>query len=81
MDERRDTPPRPETRAPLVAAATRLSPVQQAWAGYAEHFVACGHCRDVDQRCEDAERLYRAFQEVADAAFERLNSGTARRAG
>lgn len=75
MDERRDPPPQPGSeRAPIVAAASALSPIQQAWGRFVHHVtVTCARCRDIDQtRCDDAEQLYRAWRELTEDAYRRL---------
>lgn len=78
MDERRDTPPPPESRAPVIASAgSRLSPVQQAYAHYVDHATRCPACRDIDQECGDAEALWRAYRVQGDQAYQRLADETA----
>ncbi|MFL4904792.1 hypothetical protein ACJ6WF_16795 [Streptomyces sp. MMS24-I2-30] len=77
MDERRDPQPGDESPRRPVAAAVTLPPVQQAWSRYATHTLACPACRDIDQRCEESGRLYRAWQAQADAAYRRLRAETA----
>ena len=72
MDERRDTDPAAGSRPPL-AARVRLSPVQEAWARYVDHALACLSCRSLGAgRCVTAERLHQAYEEQADGAFRRL---------
>ncbi|MGW1160337.1 hypothetical protein ACWD48_19395 [Streptomyces sp. NPDC002519] len=72
MDESRDTPAEPETRPPAVVAATRLSPLQEAYGDYATHALRCPRCRDVDQRCDEAGRLWRAYWVKATEAVRGL---------
>ncbi|MFH8804031.1 hypothetical protein ACH4F6_31335 [Streptomyces sp. NPDC017936] len=74
MDERRDPPPAPQPGRPILAAATRLSPLQQAYAAYTDHAVSCDACRDVDRTCAEAEALWRAYRAIGDDACERLAS-------
>lgn len=78
VDERRDNPPPAGTRpAVLASAGSKLSPVQQAYAGYVEHATACTICRDVDGgRCEAADMLWQAFRQRADGAYQQLADGT-----
>ncbi|MGW0626400.1 hypothetical protein [Streptomyces sp. NPDC002758] len=75
MDERRDPKPSDGSRAPIVAAASRLSPIQESWAVFVRHVtVTCARCRDIDQtNCDDATRLYRAWQALTADAAHRLN--------
>jgi hypothetical protein len=75
VDERRDTPPQLGSGPTLpIIAAVKLSPVQEAYGDYARHFTGCTACRDIDQtRCDDADRLYRAWRELTDDAYRRLN--------
>jgi hypothetical protein len=69
VDERRDPPPQPVTRPPVIVSGARLSPLQQAWSDYVDHTTRCDHCRDVDRdRCETSEELYRAYRAHEDAA-------------
>ncbi len=79
MDEPRDTQPGQEARAPIAAAKAILSPLQQAWSRFVRHVtVDCARCRDIDQtRCDDADRLYRAWREQADAALDAVAGETA----
>ena len=78
MDERRDQPLEPEAGVPLpIAASTRLSPVQEAWGAYTGHATHCDTCRSRDGgRCERAESLYRAYEQLSSAATRQLNRGT-----
>lgn len=75
MDERKDPPP-PEDSAPrAVAAASRLSPIQQAWGDYVDHATRCPICRSVDGgRCDDAERLHHAYEAEGKTAYRRLGN-------
>jgi hypothetical protein len=83
MDERRDRPPRQEVREPIVAAATRLSPLQEAWARFVKHVtVTCADCHDIDRaRCERAEELWRAYRAAGDGAYRQLNGESVLPAG
>ncbi|MFF4489393.1 hypothetical protein ACFY0F_23340 [Streptomyces sp. NPDC001544] len=74
MDERRDTPPPPETRRPaaLATGLGQLSPVQQAYADYVEHAHRCDDCRDIDSRCMAGDGLWRAYRERTDGAYRQL---------
>ncbi|MER6534655.1 hypothetical protein ABT215_12765 [Streptomyces sp900105755] len=72
MDERRDPPPDGQDRAPLVAAGSRLPTVQEAYAGYTEHFLACGDCRDPDRSCEVARELWRTYMDVGSQAARQV---------
>lgn len=72
MEERRDQPPDPVTRAPLIVG--RLSPLQEAWSRYVTHTTGCGICRDIDRgHCDDSERLWQAYQAHGEAAYRRLD--------
>jgi hypothetical protein len=77
VDERRDAEPLPQDAWPPLAAASRLSPVQQAYGAYTGHAIACDACRDVDRTCTDAEGLWKAYQAAGDAAYEQLADGSA----
>jgi hypothetical protein len=77
VDERRDAEPPPQGAWPPLAAASRLSPVQQAYGAYAAHAIACPACRDVDRTCADAEGLWRAYRSAGDAAYDELADGSA----
>lgn len=72
MDERRDPPPPAQGARPPLAAMSRLSPVQQAYAAYTGHAIACEACRDVDRACSTADRLWKAYQAIAHDAFDQL---------
>ncbi|MFF1547182.1 hypothetical protein [Streptomyces sp. NPDC058291] len=76
MDERRDPYPPAQGGRPPLAAASRLSPVQQAYGAYAGHAIACDACRDVDRTCADAGRLWKAWKALADDAFDQLANET-----
>jgi hypothetical protein len=76
VDERSD-PQAPAGRRPpppVAAAASRLSPPQEAWQRYVDHTLnVCDTCRGVDGTpCQQAEDLYAAWREVADAAMDRV---------
>lgn len=75
MDERREPQLPAQGARPPLAAASRLSPVQQAYGAYTGHAVACPACRDVDRTCPAAERLWKAYQSVAAEAYEQLADG------
>lgn len=77
MDERRDPPPKPVTRPPLISsAAGNLSPLQQAYSRYVTHTTKCDRCRDIDRgRCEDSERLWRAYRAMGDETYRRMSDG------
>ncbi|MCX5522564.1 hypothetical protein OG342_06765 [Streptomyces bobili] len=83
MDEPRDTPPPAESgpRLPLATANSRLSPVQQAYAAYTGHAIACPACRDVDRTCPDAGELWTAYRAISDDAYAQLAEGTRSRNG
>jgi hypothetical protein len=74
MDERRDIPaPAGSSRQPIVAAASELSPVQQAWGEYATHYQSCKTCPDVDAGpCPTAESLYGAWRGLASEACQQI---------
>lgn len=75
MDERRDKQPQAEPGAQPLAlpAASKLSPVQQAWGAYVDHALHCPICRSTDQgSCDTAEQLYRAYTKTGDSAFRQL---------
>ncbi|MET9150108.1 hypothetical protein ABZX82_02320 [Streptomyces griseoflavus] len=86
MGERKDPEPTAERRPTLiVAAASRLSPVQQAWKRYVDHSLyVCDTCRRVDgSPCGTAEELYRTYRAQADAAFDEVarSGGSSKRDG
>jgi hypothetical protein len=73
MDEPTDPPAEPDSRPPVIAAATRLSPIQEAWGRYTGHATGCSGCRDIDRgRCLTGEELYRAYREQGERAYEQL---------
>jgi hypothetical protein len=74
MDERRDQAAPAQPARPILAAASRLSPLQQAYAKYTDHAVACEACRDVDRTCSEAETLWRAYRAIGENACDRLTS-------
>jgi hypothetical protein len=71
VDERRDTPPPSECSRP-IAVSTELPGPQQAWARYVEHSRGCEVCRDVDRHCDEADRLWKAWQAQARQALQQL---------
>jgi hypothetical protein len=75
VDEPRDTQPPPGRRAPIAAATSRLSPVQEAWGRFVQHVTKeCPTCRDIDvPNCGEAERLHRAWRAEDAEADQRLN--------
>lgn len=75
MDERRDPQPGAQAARPPLAAATRLSPMQQAYGAYTGHAVSCPACRDVDRTCATAEDFWKAYRQIADAACDELADG------
>jgi hypothetical protein len=78
VDERRDPQPDDDSRPPLVAAHTDLTPPQKAWSAYTVHSLACRVCCDVDAgACETAGDLYQAWVKASDDAFRRLAGGAA----
>lgn len=77
MDERRDPQRGTQAARPPLAAATRLSPIQQAYGAYTGHAVACPACRDVDRTCGTADRLWKAYQEAGVEAYDKLSDETA----
>ncbi|MFE0470438.1 hypothetical protein ACFW2V_02330 [Streptomyces sp. NPDC058947] len=72
MDEGRDGTP-PAGSGPPIAG--ELPPPQQAYGRYAQHFLGCWACRDVDRRCDKGEQLWREY-EAAGAAAGRQMSDT-----
>ena len=70
MDERKEpsSDGQDHDRAPLATAGSRLSPVQEAYAAYTRHAIACGVCRDPDRSCEVAGELWRAYMGIAERA-------------
>jgi len=77
VDERREPPPEPVTRPPVIVSAARLSPLQQAYSRYVTHTTECPGCRDIDSgRCEESERLWHAYRAQGDEAYRRLSGGT-----
>ena len=78
MDEPTNEPRPADSRPPLVAAHTDLTPPQQAWSAYTVHALACRVCCDVDAvECETAGDLYQAWVAASDGAFRRLGGGAA----
>lgn len=77
MDERRDNPPELGSDGRIVSTAGELSPLQQAWGRYVDHATKCPGCRSIGSgKCDDAERLYRAYSEQGDDAYRRLADET-----
>lgn len=75
MDERRDPTGAPDSGVPVIAVSP-LSPVQQAWSNYVTHATACEQCRSLDAgKCDDAERLWRAYQKTGNEACDRMADG------
>lgn len=73
MDERKDPPPKPVTRPPVIVSGVRLSPLQQAYSLYVQHTIKCDTCRDVDRgNCATSEELWRVYQAVGAAAYRQL---------
>lgn len=73
VDEPRDQPAAEPERAPQIPASTKLSPLQEAWGAYVEHATHCPVCRSPDAgRCDEAEELYRAYEQQGDAAYRKL---------
>jgi hypothetical protein len=81
MDERRDPYPPLQGGRPPLAAVSRLSPTQQAYAAYTGHAIHCEECRDVDRTCPEAEELWKAYHKVSDDAYAQLAEGTRSRNG
>ena len=78
MDERRDLQPAADSGPPLVAANTRLTPVQEAWGDYARHQLHCPQCADVDTGpCPTAGQLRQEWESITRDAFRRLAEETA----
>ena len=75
MAERRDKPPEPEAGPhwPPLPPASRLSPVQEAWAAYVAHALECPICRSPDEgACEMAAQLHRDYEELGAAASQQV---------
>ncbi|MFD4596682.1 hypothetical protein ACFWPQ_01490 [Streptomyces sp. NPDC058464] len=73
MDERREaTDDAQPPRLPLAAAGSRLSPVQEAYAAYTEHAIACDDCRNPGLSCEAAGVLWRAYMAIANQAAQKM---------
>ena len=76
MDERRGEQPGAES-GPAVPRQIRagLSPLQQTYARFTDHFMGCEHCRDVDRgRCDTGDRLWRAYQAEDDLVRRQMAS-------
>jgi hypothetical protein len=72
VDEPRDQQADAAPRAPKVAAASRLSPNQEAYGAYTVHRLKCANCRDTTG-CAEADRLRRDWLALADDAFGQLD--------
>lgn len=74
MEERRDGPPEPVTRPPVITSgAGTLSPLQQAYSAYVTHATNCDSCRDIDsEACETAGDLWRAYRAIGDDAYRQM---------
>lgn len=77
MDERREPPPKPVTRRPVISTRAKLSPLQQAWSRYVDHTTNCDGCRNIDSgRCEVSERLWNLYHAHTDEAYRRMSDGS-----
>lgn len=73
MDEPTNQPSPADSRPPLVAAHTRLSPIQEAWGAYARHQLHCHQCADLDGGpCLIAGQLRQVWENLTQEAFRRL---------
>lgn len=74
MHESRDEPATPGSQpAPIVAAGTRLSPVQEAYSACTIHALGCPKCRDIDrERCADGDQLRATYLKISTEAYGRL---------
>jgi len=72
MAEPREFPPGPQPGRPPLAAASRLSPLQQAYAAYTDHAIHCDACRDIDRTCSQAETLWRGYQAAGSETYRRM---------
>ncbi|MEV7975482.1 hypothetical protein [Streptomyces sp. NPDC086519] len=74
MDERRDPPPDGQDagQPPLASAGSRLSPVQEAYAAYTRHAIACDDCRDPGRACEVAGVLWGTYMGIANRAARQV---------
>jgi hypothetical protein len=79
VDEPKDSAPPADSGPPvLAAAASRLSPVQEAYGAYARHHLHCRTCRDIDGGpCAVAADLHAAWERLSADAFGRLAGETA----
>lgn len=78
MDEPTNQPAPADSRPPLVAAHTRLTPVQEAWGAYARHQLHCRRCSDLDAGlCPTAGQLRQEWESLTQDAFRRLAGETA----
>jgi hypothetical protein len=71
MDERRDDESPPGSGRP-VAVSSDLPGPQQAWGRFVQHSRGCVACRDIDQHCGEADRLWKAWQDRARRALDEL---------
>jgi hypothetical protein len=77
VDERREPPPKPVTRRPVISTRAKLSPLQQAWSRYVDHTTNCDGCRNIDSgRCEVSERLWNLYHAHTDEAYRRMSDGS-----
>lgn len=67
-----EPPPPGQDRAPLATAGTRLTPVQEAYASYTKHAIACDDCRDPGSSCETASVLWRTYMSIANRAARQV---------
>jgi hypothetical protein len=75
MAQPTNPPPEPGSAEPdlIVSVGGDLSLPQQAWGRYVGHATTCPRCRSLDAgKCDDAERLHRAYIDISDDAFEQL---------
>jgi hypothetical protein len=75
MAQPTNPPPKPGSNQPdlIVSIGGDLSLPQQAWGRYVGHATTCPRCRSHDAgKCDDAERLHRAYLDISDDAFEQL---------
>lgn len=77
VDDRRDNEPAPEPGPQSPAPpAGQLSTPQALQRARTAHVERCPQCRDIDrERCTEGERLWRAWTDALDDAYERLQHG------